>query len=186
MLEVAFTTQFHQSLLKLPQSEIKKVIKAFTLLQSDPNHPSLNLHPVKETNEDFFTARASRSTRLVVHINGNQILVCHSDKHDDAYNWARNRTLKHHNDSNTLQIININEENRTHVARPEFDITTKNHLFERFSDSKLLSTGITQNQISEIRELESEAELYLLEEKYPEAVFENLIAVYLDCEIPNV
>lgn len=185
MREVSFTQEFHNSLLKLPDGEIKKVVKAFTRLQSDPNHPSLNLHPVREANEDFFTARASKSTRLVVHISGDKILVCHSDKHDEAYHWARSRSLRYNENANNLQIITINEETRPNTAYPTAGINIETPLFEKFSDSEILSTGVTQDQINEIRELKSEEKLYLLENKYPEAVYENLLALYLDCEMPN-
>lgn len=56
-MRVLLAETFFDSLLKLPASERDRAIKSIQQLKKDPQHPSLNLHPVKESKSNFYTAR---------------------------------------------------------------------------------------------------------------------------------
>ena len=50
---------FQKSMLALPAREQKDAIKTLDLLTENPNHPSLRIHPVKESKSNFYTIRMS-------------------------------------------------------------------------------------------------------------------------------
>ena len=56
-MRVMLAETFFDSLLDLPASERDRAIKAVQQIKKDPSHPGLNLHPVKESPSNFYTAR---------------------------------------------------------------------------------------------------------------------------------
>ena len=119
-MRVMLAETFFDSLLDLPASERDRAIKAVQQIKKDPSHPGLNLHPVKESPSNFYTARISKDGRLVVHLGGDEVLICFCAKHDDAYRYARKRTLKR--DASGAEIISISEiREERHYYTPPFE-----------------------------------------------------------------
>ena len=120
-MRVMLAETFFDSLLDLPASERDRAIKAVQQIKKDPSHPGLNLHPVKrKSKQHFYTARISKDSRLVVHLGGDEVLICFCAKHDDAYRYARKRTLKR--DSSGAEIISISEiREERHYYTPPFE-----------------------------------------------------------------
>ena len=71
------TIGFMKSMTSLSSREQKDAIKAFDLMLADPNHPSLRIHPVKESKYNFYTIRMSQGGRIVAFLN-NAIAVIYS------------------------------------------------------------------------------------------------------------
>ena len=205
-MRVLLAETFFDSLLKLPASERDRAIKSIQQLKKDPQHPSLNLHPVKESKNNFYTARISRDGRLVVHLNKGEILVCFAAKHDDAYNLARNRFIR--NTKEGSEIVSLVERTETStVYEPAFNppekvdkqisdnidasenLSTESNndakpLFSNFSDDLLLKCGVDEKSLERVRALKTEQQLFLFENQISINTHDNLIALYLGEDIP--
>ena len=207
-MRVMLAETFFDSLLDLPASERDRAIKAVQQIKKDPSHPGLNLHPVKESPSNFYTARISKDGRLVVHLGGDEVLICFCAKHDDAYRYARKRTLKR--DSSGAEIISISEiREERHYYTPPFEAgkpivelaadnaeDLNKHfpsegkkddvpLFGEFTNERLLESGASEDDLDTLRNLSSEGQLFLLEGTLSSKVHDNLIALYLGEEMPH-
>lgn len=79
-------------------------------LQLNPSHPGLQLHRVTEARDPhFWTARASRDLRLVLHKPGGTTLLAWVGHHDAAYGWAGTRRMNTHPTTGAAQIVEIRE-----------------------------------------------------------------------------
>ncbi len=64
---------------------------AFDFLTS-PDQPGLHLHRlVHAVDRGFWSLRAGRDLRVIVHRSGADAVLCHADHHDRAYAWAAHR-----------------------------------------------------------------------------------------------
>src|SRR4051794_27144612 len=76
----------------------------------NPAHPSMSferLDRVKDKN--FWSVRASRDIRLIVHRAPNSLLLCYVDHHDAAYDWAARRKLETHPKTGAAQLVEVRE-----------------------------------------------------------------------------
>ena len=200
-MRVLLAETFFDSLLKLPAGERDRAIKSVQQLKKDPKHPSLKLHPVKESKGSFFTARISRDARLVVHLHKDEILVCFGAKHDDAYDYARNRYIKKAQDGS--EIVSVVEQTETsQIYQPAFappesldkdfpsniqnqdnsdtqNLDDETELFAEFSDETILRCGVNNEALGSIRSIKSEQQLFLLENQVSSILHDNLVALYL-------
>lgn len=201
-MRVMLAETFFDGLLDLPARDRDRAIKAVQQMKKDHSHPSLNLHPVKEAASNFYTARISKEARLVVHLSKDIILVCHAAKHDDAYHYARSRKLRKGTDgAEIISIADIQDkkesytppflvtENIDHNTPSKVDLeeteTDQVPLFMEHNDSELLQCGATTVAIPQIRAINSEQQLFMLETRMPARVHDNLIALYLGDPLPH-
>ena len=201
-MRVMLAETFFDGLLDLPARDRDRAIKAVQQMKKDHSHPSLNLHPVKEAASNFYTARISKEARFVVHLSKDIILVCHAAKHDDAYHYARSRKLRKGTDgAEIISIADIQDkkesyspsflvtENIDHNTPSKIDLeeteTDQVPLFMEHNDSELLQCGATKAAIPQIRAINSEQQLFMLETRMPARVHDNLIALYLGDLLPH-
>lgn len=192
----------NKSIRALPAREKDDAGRALDLLCEDPNHPSLQLHPVRRGKSDFYTVRMSKGGRLVIHISKDTILVCKafsSGHHDDAYKYARTRVLK--KSGSGLEYVSVvdrvtyendyrvaNEpkaENNSSEAAKKTDVAKQDPLFFSFSDDQIEKCGVTYTELELIKTIKSEQELFLLEDSISPLAHDNLVALYLGDELPN-
>ena len=199
---------FQKSLLALPQREQKDAIKTLDLLTVDPNHPSLNIHPVKESKYNFHTIRMSRGGRIVALLNSDEMHLRRAfpkAKHDDAYLYARTAVPKlgeNHAEivSNPEPLAALEDERIT--ATPNLDnypsakqVIAQNDsgsdplkeapLFARFTDEQIEQCGISSYELQLVKRVTSEAGLIELDDKVSNLAHSNLVALYLGDELPN-
>ena len=111
-MRVMLAETFFDSLLDLPASERDRAIKAVQQIKKDPS-PWLNLHPVKESPSSFYTAYLKRQQAGCPSYG--EVLICFL-LNDDAYRYARKRTLKR--DSSGAEIVSISEIEERHYTPP--------------------------------------------------------------------
>ena len=64
---------------------------AFDFL-TDPGRPGLHLHRlVHAVDRGFWSFRAGRDLRVILHRSGDDVVLCWADRHDRAYAWAAHR-----------------------------------------------------------------------------------------------
>ncbi|HAI87708.1 MAG TPA: DNA helicase [Firmicutes bacterium] len=157
---------FTDSLARLTGEE-QKVVKTTAFdLQLDPASPGMQFHRLERAKDRrFWSVRASEDIRLIVHRTDRSLLLCYVDHHDAAYSWAERRRLSVHPKTGAAQLVEIRETVREitvpkHVEAPLATVS-KPRLFADFSDDDLLSYGVPNEWLGEVREVNEDALLEL-------------------------
>lgn len=147
---------FTDSLTKLTAEEQKTVKTTVFDLQANPKHPSLQFHKIEQAKDPrFWSVRGSLDLRLIVHKEGDDLLVCYVDHHDDAYEWARRRKIEVHPKTGAAQLVEIRESIREIVlpkyTEQERASVPKPPLFNHMSDDELLAFGVPTEWLADAR-----------------------------------
>lgn len=177
-MEFRIASTFQDSLLKLPSQEQKAVKTAAFDLQLNPAHPGLQFHRIERARDpNFWSARVSRDIRLIIHKTAASLLLCYVDHHDAAYDWAMRRKIERHPRTGAAQLVEIRERveeipvyQSVTVAMP----TAKPLLFDGYSDDTLLSYGVPEEWLADVR-LANEDSLFTLAEHLPQESAEALL-----------
>ena len=101
---------FTASLGRLRAHEQKAVKTTAFDLQVDPARPGHRLHRVESARDrTFWSVRAGRDLRMIVHRTGADFLLCYVDHHDQGYRWAERRRLERHPRTGAAQLAEIRE-----------------------------------------------------------------------------
>jgi superfamily I DNA/RNA helicase len=94
----------------------------------------------------FWSARASRDIRLIVHRTDVSLLLCYVGHHDDAYQWAERRKLETHPTTGAAQLVEIRERVEEIVVpryvEAEWPAPPKPLVFAGLSQEQLLGYGV--------------------------------------------
>ncbi len=109
-MEFRIADTFTDSLARLRSNEQKAAKMTAFDLQVDPSRPGLRLHRVDSARDrNFWSARAGRDLRIIVHRTAASLLLCYVDHHDKAYRWAERRRLERHPRTGAAQLVEIRE-----------------------------------------------------------------------------
>ncbi len=109
-MEFRIADTFTDSLARLPADEQKAAKTTAFDLQVDPSRPGLRLHRVDAARDrNFWSVRAGRDLRIIVHRTSPSFLICYVDHHDQAYRWAERRRLERHPRTGAAQLVEIRE-----------------------------------------------------------------------------
>ncbi len=79
-------------------------------LQMDPTGKGKQVHRIDKAKEkNFWSVRAGRDIRLIIHKTGDRTTLCYVGHHDDAYAWAERRVFERHPVTGALQIVEMVE-----------------------------------------------------------------------------
>lgn len=145
-------------------------------LQIDPSHPALQLHRVDRARDrNFWTARASRDIRLVLHKRGTTTLLAWVGHHDDAYDWAETRRIDTHPATGAAQIVEIRETVEEVVSRRYVEAAREApKVLADFSEADLLSWGVPSDWLATVRDA-TEATLLDIAARLPAEAGEALL-----------
>ena len=101
---------FSDSLSRLTNDE-QKVAKTTAFdLQLNPANPGLSFHKLDRARDaKFWSVRASRDLRVIVHRTKASLLLCFVGHHDEAYSWAERRKLERHPKTGAAQLVEVRE-----------------------------------------------------------------------------
>lgn len=117
-MEFRIAETFTSALVKLSRDEQKAVKTSVFDLQTNPDHPSLQLHRVDGSKDpNFWSARVNRDIRIIVHKTERSFLLAYVDHHDAAYKWAERRRIEAHPRTGAVQIVEVRERVEE-IARP--------------------------------------------------------------------
>lgn len=190
-MEFLIADTFTDSLARLTGEEQKAVKTTSFDLQLNPANPGLQMHKLDRARDPrFWSVRVNSDIRIIIHRSDNRLLLCYTDHHDKAYDWAVRRKLEVHPSTGAAQLVEIREAVREitvpryverHVEEP------RRYLFSNVSDDALLSYGVPRDWLSQVREADED---YLLElaEHLPAEAAEALLnlAVGITPEITPV
>ena len=101
---------FTDSLTRLTGDEQKAVKTTAFDLQMNPANPGMKFHKLDRARDaNFWSLRASRDLRLIVHRTDQSLLLCYVGHHDDAYRWAERRKLERHPKTGAAQLVEVRE-----------------------------------------------------------------------------
>lgn len=173
--KVSFHDGFHDSLAALQPTEAHRVNQALLQFKQDPDHPSLNLHPVEGARKGFMSLRATKELRVVVYQRGSTFVWLFADHHDRAYDRAvRLRMLI--DPSEGMSIIGAqaveadtpaHEREPAGQASPEPDLHRRG-LLDHWTDAELEGAGFGGTEREKLRRLVLAEDALALVESWPE------------------
>lgn len=188
--KVALSQDFLLQLSKLPSSIHSKVMKWAVQFQSDPTSPGINYEKINAARDsNLKSVRLDRDWRGIVFkpSSGDVYVLLYVDHHDDAYRWAENRKLAINPVTGAMQMVVIESvatveaapAQPTPVARSVQEQTAEAQfpLFGGLEDRELLSLGVPEEMLVEVRHLTSDQQLDALQGRLPVEAYEGLFLV---------
>lgn len=170
---------FTDSLTRLTADEQKAVKTTAFDLQTKPAHPSLKFHRLdRARDKNFWSVRAGRDIRLIVHKSESSLVLCYTDHHDRAYAWAERRKLEAHPTTGAAQLVEVRETVQEilvprYVEAPA-PAPVQRLLFDDLEDAELLRYGIPGEWLDDVRSADEE-QLLVLADHLPEEAAEALL-----------
>ena len=161
-MEFLIADTFTDSLARLTGDE-QRIAKTTAFdLQMNPVNPGMALHRIDNAKDkDFWSARVGRDIRLIVHKTKDSFLLCYVDHHDAAYAWAERRRVETHPKTGAAQLVEIRERVQeiiipSYVATPAH-AAEKEKIFANLSDETLLSYGVPEEWLKDVRESDEDS-----------------------------
>jgi hypothetical protein len=139
----------------------------------------LSFHRIDRSKDpNFWSIRASGDLRVIIHKTDSDLLVCYVGHHDAAYHWAERRKIEQHPRTGAIQLIEIRErveelpvfvQQEVPIPKPEQAL-----LFGEVADDALLSFGVPEEWLSDVRKA-TEDSLFDLAEHLPQEAAEALL-----------
>jgi hypothetical protein len=155
-MQVRIADTFTDSLARLTGDEQKSVKTTAFDLQLDPSGPGLSFHRLDRARDRrFWSVRASRDVRLIVHRTVASLLVCYVGHHDDAYQWAERRRLETHPTTGAAQLVEVRERVEEIVVPRYVEVErpapAKRSIFAGIPDDDFLKYGVPVEWLDEVR-----------------------------------
>ncbi len=172
---------FTDSLARLTVDEQKAVKTTAFDLQVNPAQPGMQFHRLDRARDrKFWSVRAGRDIRLIVHRTDSALLLCYADHHDRAYQWAERRRLETHPTTGAAQLVEIRETVQEvlvpiYVQQKAPAPAPPRPVLEHVSQEDLLEYGVPPEWVEEVRRATEDSVLTLtdhLPDEAAEAVLE--------------
>lgn len=189
---VALSQDFLLQLTKLPLNIHSKVMKWAIQFQSDPTSPGINYEKIKAARDpNLKSVRLDRDWRGIVFkpTSGDVYVLLYVDHHDAAYRWAENRKLAVNPVTGAMQMVVLESVTQTEVTPTPVsapaDATADSTegtpppredkpLFAEFGDRELLSLGVPEDCLLNVRTLVSEGQFDAMQSRLPVEAYEGL------------
>lgn len=192
--KVALSQDFLLQLSKLPSSVHSKVMKWAIQFQSDPTSPGINYENIQAARDaNLKSVRLDRDWRGIVFkpSTGDVYVLLYVDHHDAAYRWAENRKLAINPVTGAMQMVVFEQATESVPAATPGAVTAYPQgeptdaqtstdaapLFGSLDNQDLLSLGVPEELIPDVRALRSETELDSLQGRLPLEGYEGLFLV---------
>lgn len=171
---VAVASEFLEAYARIPRAQQKKVREFTEKFQINPKSASINyekIHAVKD--ERVRTVRIDKQYRAVIlHPDkGDVFVLVWVDNHDEAMDWAKNRSFEVNPFTGSLQVFNVSEVQHA-VESP---IKKTQGLLDQFDDNLLLSFGIPLILLPAVRGVQQPDDLLSLNKHLPDECAEALM-----------
>lgn len=178
-MEFRIADTFTSSLTRLTGDEQKAVKTAAFDLQLNPANPGIRFHKLdRAKDKNFWSVSVNMDIRLIVHKSQGSLLLCYVDHHDKAYDWAERRKLEVHPKTGAAQLVEIRETIQE-IFVPVYLFEEKSkplakRLFDKITDDELLSYGVPQEWLGDVKDA-TEDSLLLLTDHLPAEAAEALL-----------
>lgn len=183
--KVALSQDFLMQLSKLPQSVHGKVLKWAVKFQADPTATGINYEGIKGARDkNLKSVRVDQDWRGIVFKpdSGDVYVLLYVDHHDAAYRWAENRKLAINPVTGAVQLVIVETAVQEEPpSPPPHDTRTQPPatppLYAGLNDRELLSLGVPEDLIGDVRRLASDTDLDALQPRLPVEAYEGLFLV---------
>ena len=180
--KVALSQDFLARMSKFPSKIQSQIIKWSVQFQSDPTASGINYEKIRGKDPNLRSVRINQDWRGIVFkpSNGNVYVLLYVDKHDDAYDWAKNRKILVNPENGSLQVVLTEAFDEPHSNQSESQTSNTipppsgPPLFLNLTDKELMSLGTPEDLIPNVRKVTSEEELDGLEKILPVEAYEGL------------
>ncbi len=165
-MPLAVASTFTQSLARLTQDEQRAVKLAAFELQLNPAHPGLQFHKLNKALDDRFrSVRVNADIRLIVHQSDDVLALMYVAHHDKAYQWAERRKMEVHPVTGAMQWFEVRERVKEIVVPTYVEATAAPApaLFAHLSETSLLEYGVPREYIADVRSVDADRFLGLLD-----------------------
>jgi mRNA-degrading endonuclease RelE of RelBE toxin-antitoxin system len=139
-------------------------------LQQNPITPGFNLEKLKGRN--LWSGRVNQDLRLIMHRDGDLLIVLYVGHHDAAYGWADNHEFRSNQKINSMQLVSL-EHITERVVHQEV-VHRGPMCFQQHTDDYLLALGLPQEWLLPVKQATKE-DLGSLIGTIPDEVVERLI-----------
>ena len=203
-IKVALAQDFLAIMAKIPSGIQSKILKWALAFQADPTASGINYEKIRQARDkNLRSVRIDQDWRGIVFKpdKGDVYVLMYVDKHDDAYRWAENKRIAVNPVTGAMQVFateNIVEpalEKARNQDVPEFstagvpaqDKPAKVELaYAGLSDTELLSLGVPEDLLKQVRTVASEAELDALQPHLPVEAYEGLFLVMAGDKVSDI
>lgn len=161
--EVALGTDFLKQTQSLEGVELKRVLESVQQFQNDPDHPSLNFHPIHgDPSGRLHTFRASKELRVLVARQGSVYVLLEAGHHDAIYERAgRVRFIA----SGAIGFVGLVETEASDdgPSRPTTTGQPARPILDHWTDAELEQAGFDADEVAAIRGCTSLDDLFDLD-----------------------
>ena len=183
-MDFRIANTFTDSLAKLSGDEQKATKTAVFDLQTNPSNPGLKFHKLdRAKDKNFWSVRAGRDIRIIVHRTDRSLMACYVDHHDKAYDWANRRRIEQHSRTGAAQIVEIRETVReiqipkyVEAEQPAPETPPAPQVFVDVSPDKLLGFGVPEEWLDDVL-VATEDSLLEIAEHLPQEAAERLLVL---------
>ena len=173
--KVAISDDFLEAYARIPRQQQKKVRAFMEKFKADPKSSAINYEKIHDVKDDRVrTARIDQKYRAVVlHPgDGNVYVLVWVDNHDEAMDWAKNRTFEVNPATGALQMFNVTEAEKAVVEEPVK--VSQPGLLDQHNDDVLVSFGLPHLLLPAVRAIKQAANLDKLAQHLPAEAAEAL------------
>lgn len=181
-MTLLYASTFTAALTKLSQAEAGAAIQTALRIGDDPRGNGLQMHRIDKA-DGFWSVRVNRDVRIILHRDGERVMLAYVDHHDAAYAWAERKRLVAHERTGAMQFVEVPvvagepliapmPTAEPMVARP----FAAHHPFAKLSDDQLLDVGVPRDWLQPVRDT-PEADVEALFERLPAEAAEALLDV---------
>ena len=159
-----------QKFSKLPLKVQKRIPELIDEFQKDPFSESIGMHPVSESMLDSKVRGIKKlpdgyRAIVIAPERGDTYLLIYIDKHDEAYQWARNKRFEVHEMTGVFQIFDAEELQSATTVTPSPQ--TGDYPLSRLSDDELFQAGVPKPLIPAVKSIQSDEALEALGQYLP-------------------
>jgi len=173
--KVAISDNFLEAYARIPRQQQKKVRAFMEKFKADPRSSGLNYEKIQDVIDNRVrTVRIDQKYRaIVLHPDdGSVYVLVWVDNHDEAMDWAKNRTFEVNPATGAFQMFNVTEAEKAVVEEPVKEV--ESGLLAQHDDSVLISFGLPQLLLPAVRAIKKFENLVKLSQHLPAEAAEAL------------
>ncbi len=179
--------KFFDAFSMLPQGIQKKTREFIKKFRENPTSASINYEKISTfKDKNLRTVRIDLNYRAILHSseNDNHFHLLWVDNHDEAMNWAKNKTFDWNRETQTAQIFEIEERIKTiDIQANEY---TEKSFFSNYSDEQILKIGVPELQLGIVKNIRNLDDLEKLTDVLPTDAFDNIYYLMDGVPIQNI
>jgi superfamily I DNA/RNA helicase/mRNA-degrading endonuclease RelE of RelBE toxin-antitoxin system len=177
-ISIAISADFLKSFANIPRSQQSKVSQFINKFRNNPTASGINYEKINAAKDkNLRSIRIDQAYRGIVLKPelGNIYLLLYVDNHDNAYDWAKNKTFNINPHTGGLQVVDV--DSATGAVKPQRTADRQTGLFAKVKDKQLLVLGVPEALLPTVRSINSENQLDKATPYLPDEAVEALYAL---------